>query len=63
MTRRRRKILNVHIGVSKGKRLLVEEGEGLGLAQKAKRSRVAPEVLNRIIEGLKMEDADQGMKK
>ncbi|KAG1155301.1 hypothetical protein G6F37_008662 [Rhizopus arrhizus] len=48
------------LGVSKGKRLLVdEEGEGLGLAQKAKRSRVAPEVLSRIIEGLKMEERDQ----
>ncbi len=61
MTRRRRKILNVHIGVSKGKRLLVDE-ESQGLAQKSKRSRVAPEVLNRIIEGLRMEDTNEVMK-
>ncbi|KAG1369214.1 hypothetical protein G6F60_013319 [Rhizopus arrhizus] len=50
------------LGVSKGKRLLVDE-ESQGLAQKSKRSRVAPEVLNRIIEGLRMEDTNEVMKK
>ncbi|KAG1035920.1 hypothetical protein G6F43_013151 [Rhizopus delemar] len=49
------------MGIDKEKRLRVEE-EDAEQGQAAKRARVAPEILSRIIEGLRMEDADKAMK-